>query len=104
MEGRPDKRSYQVDFSLYGELAPNHLPQIDLARSIRELQVGLAKIVFPDTGFRQSQYVRLRTLTRLREGGLLDDQLSWTGRSHGIEDPGDASNSLVEERDERRTG
>jgi hypothetical protein len=35
------KRSYQVDFSLYESLAPNHLPQVSLEQSIGELIKGL---------------------------------------------------------------
>ena len=48
----PDKRSYRVDFSLYESLAPNHLPQIDLAQSIRELKSGLERMAFNDANFR----------------------------------------------------
>src|SRR5437588_8710626 len=34
-EAPPDLRSYQVDFSLFAELAPAHLPAVPLAQSVR---------------------------------------------------------------------
>jgi nucleoside-diphosphate-sugar epimerase len=37
----PDKRSYQVDFSLFKSLAPNHQPQVSLKQSINEIKAGL---------------------------------------------------------------
>ena len=74
---QPDKRSYRVDFSLYRELAPYHLPQVDLRQSIRELKIGLEAMNFEDVNFRDSQYIRLKVLTRLREKGILNDRLEW---------------------------
>ena len=32
-------RSYKVDFSLFAELAPAHLPAVPLAQSVRNLHV-----------------------------------------------------------------
>lgn len=74
---QPDKRSYQVNFDLYRELAPHHLPTTDLSRSIADLKNGLEAIGFADQNFRESDFMRLRVLSRLREGGLLDDELRW---------------------------
>jgi nucleoside-diphosphate-sugar epimerase len=77
-DAQPDKRSYQVDFGLYKELAPDHLPQVDLRQSIRELRDGLEAMGFNNTDFRNSDYMRLRVLSGLREKGLLDPDLRWT--------------------------
>jgi nucleoside-diphosphate-sugar epimerase len=74
----PDKRSYRVNFDLYGRLAPNHQPSVGLRESIRQLRAGLASISFRDTDFRNSRFMRLNVLTELRKNGLLDDQLQWT--------------------------
>ena len=73
----PDKRSYQVDFSLYNELAPNHLPRISLEESISGLHVGLTRMGFAEPNFRESQYVRLKVLSRLQQDGLLDERIEW---------------------------
>ncbi len=77
-DAQPDKRSYQVDFGLYKELAPDHLPQVDLHQSIRELRDGLQAMGFNNTDFRNSDYMRLKVLSGLREKGLLSPDLRWT--------------------------
>ena len=76
-DAQPDKRSYQVDFGLYKELAPDYQPQVDLIEAITGLKNGLESMNFSDTGFRQSQYMRLKVLTCLRDQGALDESLEW---------------------------
>jgi len=75
---QPDKRSYQVDFALFGKLAPNHQPQVDLVSAIQGLKKGLEEMGFADGNFRNSQFMRLKVFTHLRERGILDDQLRWS--------------------------
>jgi nucleoside-diphosphate-sugar epimerase len=79
---QPDKRSYRVDFSMYKELAPDHQPQIDLKQSISELKDGLEKISFSDGDFRNSDYMRLKVLSGLRDKGLLNERLIWMTKRH----------------------
>jgi nucleoside-diphosphate-sugar epimerase len=74
---QPDKRSYQVDFGLFRQLAPNHQPQIDLIGAIEGLKDGLEKMKFCDRDFRNSPYIRLKVLSGFRENGMLDDRLEW---------------------------
>ncbi len=76
-EAAPDKRSYRVDFSKYADMAPDHMPQVDLMQSIKELKTGLEKICFNNPDFRNSQFMRLKVLTSHQEKGLLTDQLEW---------------------------
>jgi len=76
-DAAPDKRSYQVDFSLYESLAPNHLPQVDLNQSIDELVAGLQKMNFQDQNFRVSEMMRLKVLQNLQDKKLLDKNLCW---------------------------
>jgi nucleoside-diphosphate-sugar epimerase len=76
-DAQPDKRSYQVDFSQFKKLAPNHQPQVDLKQSISELKEGLEQMGFNNTDFRNSDYMRLKVLSGLREKGLLDAGLRW---------------------------
>jgi len=78
---QPDKRSYQVDFGRYKALAPQHLPQVDLRQSIRELREGLECMGFNNAEFRNSDYMRLKVLMGLRDKGLLDSELRWQTRA-----------------------
>jgi nucleoside-diphosphate-sugar epimerase len=76
----PDRRSYRVSFELFRKLAPNHQPRYDLITTVKELKAGLENMDFQDMNFRNSKYVRLKVLTELREKGLLNENLEWTGR------------------------
>ena len=77
-DAAPDKRSYQVDFSLYAQIAPDHLPRISLSQSVGELAEGLQRMRFGDAEFRTSHLMRLRVLEHLKTCGRLDDALRWT--------------------------
>ena len=76
-EAASDKRSYQVDFSLYASLAPNHLPSVNLSQSIDELVEGLKKMNFKDPDFRSSEMMRLKVLQNLKQKKLLNEELFW---------------------------
>jgi nucleoside-diphosphate-sugar epimerase len=73
----PDKRSYKVDFSLFRELAPQANPQLTLSQSIERLRDGLTAMGFADKDFRNSPYVRLKTLERHIAAGRLTPDLRW---------------------------
>jgi nucleoside-diphosphate-sugar epimerase len=73
----PDKRSYQVDFSLYRSLAPAHQPQVALQDSVRGIRDGLTAIGFSDLDFRNSQAIRLRVLDRHLSEGRLSADIRW---------------------------
>lgn len=73
----PDKRSYRVNFDLYKKLAPDHQPLMKLEDTIREVKDGLEAMGFDDPDFRESQFIRLKVLARLRSLGLLNDNLEW---------------------------
>jgi len=74
---QPDKRSYRVDFSLFEGLAPQHQPVRELEESIREIKTGLESVGFADPDFRNSRLIRLKTLSLLKSGGFLTDDLYW---------------------------
>jgi nucleoside-diphosphate-sugar epimerase len=76
-EAPPDLRSYQVDFSLFAELAPAHLPAVPLAQSVRNLRSGLSQIGFSDRNFRASSLMRLKTLNDHIAEGRLSRDLRW---------------------------
>ncbi|BFU93482.1 MAG: UDP-glucose 4-epimerase [Nitrospira sp.] len=73
----PDKRSYRVSYDLFKQLAPKFQPLTDLKSTILELKEGLERARFSDPAFRESQYVRLNVINKLRESGLLTDELEW---------------------------
>jgi len=73
----PDLRSYQVDFSLFAKLAPQHLPQVTLEQSVRNLHAGLDAMGFSDKQFRSSSLMRLKALKDHITAGRLSADLRW---------------------------
>jgi hypothetical protein len=55
------------------------VPQVTLAQSIDRLRDGLVGMGFADKDFRNSQYMRLKTLERLMGSGRLAPDLRWVG-------------------------
>ena len=74
----PDKRSYQVDFSLFQSMAPDHQPQVSLCQSIEQLRSGMQRMRFADSEFRSSDYMRLKVLERHVQSHQLTEDLLWT--------------------------
>jgi nucleoside-diphosphate-sugar epimerase len=72
-----DGRSYQVDFSLYRSLAPNHQPLVNLNQSIQNLMAGLKRMNFKDVDFRSSELTRLRVLQGHIDNDRLSAELKW---------------------------
>jgi len=79
-DAQPDKRSYKVSFDLFRKLAPYNQPEVDLITTIRELKSGLEAMEFRDGDFRNSQFMRLKVLTHLRNKGLLTEKLQWVDK------------------------
>lgn len=74
---QPDKRSYRVSYDLFKKLAPMHQPLSDLKSTIIELKNGLEQAGFDDQAYRDSKYMRLNVINRLRALGLLTENLEW---------------------------
>ena len=72
-----DKRSYKVDFSLFEELAPSHVPRISLHQSINEIRDKLGRVPCSICDFRQSNLIRLNALNNLIKTGALNEDLGW---------------------------
>jgi len=72
-----DKRSYQVDFSLFQKIAPHHQPKFTLDEAIMELKSGLEEFKFINDDFRNSELMRLKVLERHINGKRLDENLRW---------------------------
>ena len=73
----PDLRSYQVDFSLFESLAPQHQPVTTLSQSIQHIRERLSAMGFADRGFRHGPHIRLKVLEGLMEQGRLGTDLRW---------------------------
>jgi nucleoside-diphosphate-sugar epimerase len=76
----PDRRSYKVDFGLFRALAPAFLPRVSLDQSIAGLREGLIDMGFADKDFRNSQFIRLKSLDRHIAEGRLGADLRWISR------------------------
>jgi nucleoside-diphosphate-sugar epimerase len=76
-DAAPDKRSYQVDFSLFRSLAPDHQPLQKLGDTIGALVAALQDAGFADANFRQSHLIRLNSLNMLKQRGRIDADLHW---------------------------
>jgi nucleoside-diphosphate-sugar epimerase len=74
---QPDKRSYRVCFELFRRLAPRHQPLVALVEAIDGLREGLAAAGGAAPDFPASRFIRLKTLTTLRESGRLAADLRW---------------------------
>ncbi|HBR95843.1 MAG TPA: NAD-dependent epimerase [Gammaproteobacteria bacterium] len=74
----PDKRSYQVSFAKFRELAPNHQPQVSLIEAVEGLKAGLEAMGFNDANFRESEYIRLRVLNGHLDNQRINRDLHWT--------------------------
>ena len=72
-----DRRSYQVDFSLYEALAPQHQPATSLTQSIQQLRERLSAMGFADPAFRDGPCIRLKVLEKLVERNVLSADLRW---------------------------
>ena len=76
-DAEPDKRSYQVDFSLFNQLAPDYVPHFDLVGAVKDLRKGLVVISFDDSRFRQSNLMRLNVLRSHLKQKRLNQNLEW---------------------------
>lgn len=73
----PDRRSYQVDFSLFNRIAPCYQPEITLEFAVEDLIRGLSSVHLDVENFRDSNLIRLRVLQDLIEKGVINDQLRY---------------------------
>jgi nucleoside-diphosphate-sugar epimerase len=71
-----DKRSYQVSFKKFADMAPGYTPIYDLDRTINELVIGLKSIKFDDSNFRKSNLIRLNTINMLIDRKIIDNNLN----------------------------
>lgn len=73
-----DSRSYQVDFSLFEALAPDHVPRTALTQSIGHLIEALRASEIPRNWTGPERLNRLKVLQGHLAAGLIDHDLRWT--------------------------
>jgi nucleoside-diphosphate-sugar epimerase len=76
----PDIRNYLVDFTKIETQLPGYHPTWTVPAGITQLRDAFAAGNMTADMFDGPDYVRLRTLKRLIEEGLLDDELRWSRR------------------------
>ena len=81
---QPDKRSYKVNFNLFKKLAPDYQPKYDLITTIKELIDGFVGMRFKDDDYHNSSLMRIKVLTKLRQEGLIGENLEWIHNSQPI--------------------
>ena len=74
-----DRRSYRVDFGLFRQLAPDHLPTATIEGTIGKLFDGVDAMALSEEELRQRRYARLSELNRQIDAGLIDGQLRRQG-------------------------
>jgi nucleoside-diphosphate-sugar epimerase len=72
-----DKRSYQVNFSLFENMAPNFQPNVSLEKSIENLKFGINSIDLDAIDFKNTNLIRLRSLEAQINAGVIDQSLKW---------------------------
>ena len=72
-----DKRSYQVDFSMYKKLAPRHQPLVSLEKAVDSLIDGLISNNINLDNFRNGNFIRLNQLRAHLALNALSEELTW---------------------------
>ena len=72
-----DKRSYKVDFSLFKKLGGKFYPSDGIDQSIERLVKMINKMDLPESGFRNTQYIRLNHIKNLIKSKRINTTLRW---------------------------
>lgn len=72
-----DSRSYQVDFSLFEQLAPDHVPRVNLQSSISQLIEALQSSEVQRQWSGPERLIRLKVLQAHLSAGRIDQDLRW---------------------------
>lgn len=76
-DGRPDPRSYRVDFSKIARLLPEFKPQWDGRRGVEQLVTAFRAIGLSQDDFEGPRFNRLQKVKQLMADGQLDSALRW---------------------------
>jgi nucleoside-diphosphate-sugar epimerase len=78
--GRPDPRSYRVDFNKIARCMPEFQPAWDARRGAEELRAAFERTGLTREDFTGPKHVRLARLKALLQAGQLDADLRWAHR------------------------
>jgi nucleoside-diphosphate-sugar epimerase len=73
----PDTRSYRVDCSKLARVLPDGAPQWDVRRGVNELHAAYSRYGMTYEEFTGTQYLRVKRVQELQDGGRLSDDLRW---------------------------
>jgi len=76
--GGPDKRCYRVDFGRAQAELPGFAPKWTVADGVAELLAAYRENGLTMADFEGSRFIRLKRLSELMEGGLLNEDLYWS--------------------------
>lgn len=78
-DGGPDKRCYRVDFGKAQAELPGFEPKWTVADGVADLLAAFRQNGLAMEDFEGSRFVRLKRLRELMDGGLLNEDLFWSG-------------------------
>ena len=78
-----DQRTYRTDFGKFKRAFPDFRWEWNAAAGAQDLATRFAEIGLTPQIFDSPRFTRLRWLRHLMDGGLLDDDLRWTGNNRG---------------------
>ena len=73
----PDKRSYKVNFDYFKKISGNYYPNRCIEDTIEKLIRQITNIDLPNNNFRNTNFIRLNHLRRLKQENLIDENLRW---------------------------
>jgi len=92
-DGRPDARSYRVDFGKLPRLLPEFRPRWDGRRGVEQLRAAYREARLTLEDFEGPRFNRVQKLKQLLAAGELDPALRWTRSSaaHPVDAPARAA-------------
>lgn len=83
-DGRPDPRSYRVDFGKIARLLPRSRPEWDGRRGVRQLLAAYRAANLSVEDFEGPRFKRVEKVKQLMAAGQLDAALRWTGKAPAL--------------------
>jgi nucleoside-diphosphate-sugar epimerase len=92
-DGRPDARSYRVDFGKLPRLLPEFRPQWDGRRGVEQLRAAYREAGLTLDDFEGPRFNRVQKLKQLLAAGELDSALRWkrSSAAHPVDAPARAA-------------
>jgi nucleoside-diphosphate-sugar epimerase len=82
-DGGPDLRCYRVNFDKISRMVPAFQPQWTARKGARELYDAYRSVGLTASDIEQGRYFRISEIRRLKQAGMLDDNLHWAANYAG---------------------